>query len=106
MALTLNEMLSLDRPDGAEPGDPVHEWAVPAVADGSILSDSVVASSALMVDLRLIGVFLGDRRSNDVMSRFPAVWCPCSSCRHGVIMIIAERQRLPEKPAFQLRCCC
>ena len=39
----------------------VTNWVVPTVQTVHILAIAVVASSALMVDLRLIGVFWADR---------------------------------------------
>jgi hypothetical protein len=48
----------------------VTNWVVPAVQTIHILAIAVVASSALMIDLRLIGVFWADRPIKEVSSRF------------------------------------
>src|SRR5215471_332767 len=52
-------------------------WVVPTVQTVHILAIAVVASSALMIDLRLLGVFWADRPMKVVFSRFlPLVWWP------------------------------
>jgi hypothetical protein len=55
----------------------VTNWVVPAVQTVHILAIAVVASSALIIDLRVIGVFGADQPMKDVASRFlPFVWWP------------------------------
>ena len=52
-------------------------WVVPTVQTVHILAIAVVASSALMIDLRLIGVFWANRPINAVSARFlPLIWWP------------------------------
>ena len=83
----------------------VTNWVVPTVQTFHILAIAVVASSALMIDLRLIGVFWADRPMRDVSSRFlPLVWWPLLILLlTGVIMIISEPARSLKNPAFQLK---
>ena len=83
----------------------VTNWVVPTVQTFHILAIAVVASSALMIDLRLIGVFWADRPMRDVSSRFlPLVWWPMLILLStGVIMIISEPARSLKNPAFQLK---
>jgi hypothetical protein len=80
-------------------------WVVPTVQTVHILAIAVVASSALMIDLRLLGVFWADRPMKDVFSRFlPLVWWPLLILvATGVIMIIGEPARSLKNPAFQLK---
>src|SRR5207302_6191772 len=53
------------------------DWIVPAIQTIHILAITVVAASALMIDLRLIGVFSADRPLREVSARFlPLVWWP------------------------------
>lgn len=83
----------------------VTNWVVPTVQTVHILAIAVVASSALMIDLRLIGVFWADRPMKDVSSRFlPLVWWPLIILfATGIIMIISEPARSLKNPAFQLK---
>lgn len=83
----------------------VTNWVVPAVQTVHILAIAVVASSALMIDLRLIGLFWADRPMKDVSSRFlPFVWWPLLILfATGAIMIISEPARSLKNPAFQLK---
>jgi hypothetical protein len=80
-------------------------WVVPTVQTVHILAIAVVASSALMIDLRLLGVFWADRPMKDVFSRFlPLVWWPLLILfATGAIMIIGEPARSLKNPAFQLK---
>src|SRR5471032_742845 len=55
----------------------VTTWVVPTVQTVHILAIAVIASSAFMIDLRLIGLFWADRPMKAVSSRFlPLVWWP------------------------------
>ena len=83
----------------------VTNWVVPTVQTVHILAIAVVASSVLMIDLRLIGVFWADRRMKEVSSRFlPLVWWPLLILFvTGVIMVISEPTRSLKNPAFQLK---
>ena len=83
----------------------VTKWVVPTVQTVHILAIAAVASSALMIDLRLIGVFWADRPMKNVSSRFlPFVWWPLLILFvTGALMIIAEPARSLKNPAFQLK---
>jgi hypothetical protein len=83
----------------------VTNWVVPTVQTIHILAVAVVASSALMIDLRLLGAFWADRPMRDVSSRFlPLVWWPLPLLlATGAIMIIGEPARSLKNPAFQLK---
>jgi hypothetical protein len=80
-------------------------WVVPTVQTIHILAIAVVASSALMLDLRLIGVFWANRPIEAVKARFlPLVWWPLLVLlATGAIMIIAEPARSLKNPAFQIK---
>jgi hypothetical protein len=80
-------------------------WVVPTVQTVHILAIAVVASSALMIDLRLIGVFWADRPIKAVSSRFlPLVWWPLLILlATGIIMIVGEPARALKNPAVQLK---
>jgi hypothetical protein len=80
-------------------------WIVPTVQTIHILAIAVVAASALMVNLRLIGVFGADQSLKDVSSRFlPFVWWPMLVLlATGTIMIVGEPARSLKNPAFQLK---
>jgi hypothetical protein len=73
----------------------VTNWVVPTVQTVHILAIAVVASSVLMIDLRLIGMFWADRPLKDVSSRFlPPVWWSLPVLLvTGAIMIISEPAR-------------
>jgi hypothetical protein len=83
----------------------VTNWVVPTVQTVHILAIAVVASSAFMIDLRLIGLFWVDRPMKDVSSRFlPLVWWTLLIlAATGAIMIISEPARSLKNPAFQLK---
>src|SRR6476469_1198486 len=80
-------------------------WIVPAIQTIHILAITVVAASALMIDLRLIGVFSADRPLREVAARFlPLIWWPLLVLlATGAIMIIGEPARSLKNPAFQLK---
>jgi Family of unknown function (DUF6644) len=83
----------------------VTNWVVPTVQTVHILAIAVIASSAFMIDLRLIGLFWADRPMKQVTSRFlPLVWWPLLVLFvTGVIMVISEPSRSLKNPAFQLK---
>ena len=83
----------------------VTNWVVPTVQTIHILAIAVVASSVLMIDLRLIGAFWADRPVREVSARFlPLVWWPLIILFvTGAVMIIAEPSRSLKNPAFQLK---
>ena len=80
-------------------------WVVPTVQTIHILAIAIVASSALMIDLRLIGVFWANRPMQTVSARFlPLIWWPLPVLlATGLIMIVAEPARSLKNPAFQLK---
>ncbi len=80
-------------------------WIVPAVQTIHILAITVVAASALMIDLRLIGLFSADRPLQQVTARFmPLIWWPLLVLlATGAIMIIGEPARSLKNPAFLLK---
>jgi hypothetical protein len=81
------------------------DWIVPAVQTVHILAITVVAASALMINLRLLGVVSADRALQEVSARFlPLVWWPLLVLlATGAIMIIGEPARSLKNPAFQLK---
>src|SRR5450631_4052681 len=83
----------------------VTNWVVPTVQTVHILAIAVVTSSALMINLRLIGVFWADRPMKAVSARFlPLIWWPLLILlATGAIMIIGEPARALKNPAFQLK---
>jgi len=80
-------------------------WVVPTVQTIHILCVAVVATSALMIGLRLIGVFAVDQTLKRVAARFlPFVWWPLLVLlATGAIMIIGEPARSLKNSAFQLK---
>ena len=107
MSLTLNEICRWIDQTALSQSIQVAGWVVPTVQTIHILAIAVVASSALMVDLRLIGVFWASRPMKVVTARFlPLVWWPLLVLLGtGTIMIIAEPARSLKNPAFQLKMC-
>ncbi len=83
----------------------VTDWAVPTVQTVHILAIAVVAGSALMIDLRLVGVLGTDQPVKRVTSRFmPFLWWALLALLvTGAIMIIGEPSRSLKNPAFQLK---
>lgn len=108
MAVTLNEICHWIDQTALSQAIQATKWAVPTVQTIHILAIAVVASSALMVDLRLIGVFWANRPMKDVTSRFlPLVWWPLLILlATGIIMIIAEPARSLKNRHSSSRCCC
>src|ERR1700755_1457816 len=80
-------------------------WIVPTVQTIHIAAIAVVASSALMIDLRLIGAFSADRPVKEVSARFlPFVWWPLLVLlATGAIMITGEPARSLKNPAFGVK---
>jgi len=81
------------------------DWIVPTVQTVHILAIAVVAASALMIDLRLIGVFSADRPMKEVSARFlPFIWWPLLVLlATGAIMITGEPARSLKNPAFMVK---
>jgi len=105
MALTLNEICHWIDQTALSQSIQAAGWVVPTVQTIHILAIAVVASSVLMIDLRLIGVFWANRPMKNVAARFlPLVWWPLLVLlATGAIMIIAEPARSLKNPAFQLK---
>ena len=105
MAVTLNQICQWIDQTALSQAIQATNWVVPTVQTVHILAIAVVASSALMIDLRLIGVFWANRPMNAVSSRFlPLVWWPLLIlAATGAIMITAEPARSLKNPAFQLK---
>jgi hypothetical protein len=80
-------------------------WVVPTVQTIHILSVAVMATSALMIDLRLLGSFAADQPLKRASARFlPVVWWPLLILlATGAIMIIGEPARSLKSPIFQLK---
>jgi hypothetical protein len=80
-------------------------WIIPTAQIIHILAIAAVAGSALMIDLRLIGLLALDQSPRDVSARFlPFVWWPLLVLlATGAIMIIGEPPRELKNPAFQLK---
>jgi|ERR1700728_1461876 hypothetical protein len=105
MALTLNQICQWIDQTALSQSIQATNWVVPTVQTIHILAIAVVASSALMIDLRLIGVFWANRPMDTVSSRFlPLIWWPLLVLlATGSLMIIAEPARSLKNPAFQLK---
>jgi hypothetical protein len=80
-------------------------WIVPTVQTIHILAIAVVATSALMIDLRVLGVVDRDQSHARVAERFlPFVWWPLLILLlTGLVMIIGEPARSLKNWVFQLK---
>jgi hypothetical protein len=80
-------------------------WIVPAVQTVHILAIATVAGSALMMNLRLLGLVGLDQPVERFSSRFlPVIWWALPVLFvTGVIMIIGEPARALKNPFFQLK---
>src|SRR6476661_1872691 len=105
MALTLNEICRWIDHTALSQSIQAAGWVVPTVQTIHILAVAVVASSALLIDLRLIGLFWADRPLKVISARFlPLVWWPLLVLlATGAIMVIGEPARSLKNPAFQLK---
>jgi hypothetical protein len=83
----------------------VREWVVPATQTVHILSVSAVIASALMLNLRLLGVNASHQTLRSVAQRFlPVIWSALVVLlATGAILIIAEPARALENPVFVLK---
>jgi hypothetical protein len=81
------------------------DWIVPAVQTIHILSVAAVVSSALMINLRLLGVRSYDQSVARVAARFlPFIWWPLLMLlATGTILIVAEPARALQNPVFLLK---
>ena len=80
-------------------------WIVPTVQTIHILAIAVVATSALMIDLRVLGVVGRDQSYAHVVQRFlPFVWWSLLILLlTGLVMIIGEPARSLKNWVFQLK---
>jgi uncharacterized membrane protein SirB2 len=103
--MTLNEICHWIDQTALSQWIQVAGWVVPTVQTIHILAIAVVASSALMLDLRLIGAFWANRPIEAVKARsLPLIWWPLLVLLGtGIIMIAAEPARSLKNPAFQLK---
>jgi len=103
--MTLNEICHWIEQTAFSQWIQVAGWVVPTVQTIHILAIAIVASSALMLDLRLIGAFWANRPIEAVKARFlPLIWWPLLVLLGtGIIMIAAEPARSLKNPAFQLK---
>src|SRR5258706_7649268 len=83
----------------------VHDWIIPTVQSIHILAISAVAASALMFNLRLLGLYAADQPVQDILARFlPFIWWPLIVfLLTGTVMIVGEPPRSLKNPAFQLK---
>lgn len=80
-------------------------WIIPAVQTVHILSVAAVMTSALMLDLRLLGLRGTDQSVAAVAARFlPFIWWPLPVLLlTGAVLIIAEPSRSLQNPVFLLK---
>src|SRR4030081_3712208 len=80
-------------------------WIVPTVQSIHILSFALVVASALMINLRLTGIFARDQSLDRISARFlPFICWPMPFLRAtGAIMIIGEPARALKNPVFQVK---
>src|SRR5712671_6021475 len=80
-------------------------WIVPTVQSIHILSFALVVASALMINLRLTGIFARDQSLDRISARFlPFIWWPMLVLlATGAIMIIGEPARALKNPVFQVK---
>ena len=81
------------------------EWIIPAVQSVHILAISIVMSSVIMVDLRLMGL-MGHSQSISAMTRrfIPWVWWSLVVLLiSGIVLITAEPRRDLLNPVFQAK---
>jgi hypothetical protein len=81
------------------------EWIIPAVQTVHILAVAAVMASALMLDLRVLGVRGTGQSLARVAAQFlPVIWTALPVLlATGVVMISAEPARALQNPAFQLK---
>jgi len=82
-----------------------HDWVVPTVQSIHILGIATVAASALMINLRLLGLYATDQPLREVLARFlPFIgWPLVILLLTGIVMIAGEPPRSLKNPAFQLK---
>jgi hypothetical protein len=82
-----------------------HGWVVPVVQSIHIMAIATIAGSALMLNLRLLGVCAVEQRLKIVARRFmPFIWWSLLVLlATGTIMIVGEPPRSLRNPIFQLK---
>jgi hypothetical protein len=80
-------------------------WIIPAVQTIHILAVAAVVTSALLIDLRLLGVRANDQSIAGVANRFlPFIWWALPVLlASGAILIVAEPARALQNPVFILK---
>jgi hypothetical protein len=80
-------------------------WVVPTVQSIHILGIATVAASALMINLRLLGLHAADQPLQQVLARFlPFIgWPLVVLLLTGIVMIAGEPPRSLKNPVFQLK---
>ena len=83
----------------------VHDWIIPTVQSIHILGIATVTASALMINLRLLGLYATDQPLKEVLARFlPFIWWPLIVLLlTGIVMIAGEPPRSLKNPVFQLK---
>jgi hypothetical protein len=81
------------------------DWIIPAVQTIHILAVAAVVTSALMINLRLLGIRRNDQSVAGVAQRFlPFIWWPLPALlATGAVLIVAEPARALENPVFLLK---
>ena len=81
------------------------DWAVPAVQTVHILLVAAVATSALMLDMRLLGIGARDQALAVMWRRYvPFIWWSLPFLlATGAILIVAEPARALQSPVFLLK---
>lgn len=82
-----------------------HSWIVPTVQSVHIMAIALLAGSAAMLNLRLLGLYAADQPLRTVSARFvPFIWWMLPVLLiTGAIMITGEPPRSLKNPAFQLK---
>ncbi len=80
-------------------------WIIPTVQTVHILAVAAVVTSALMIDLRLLGIRGQDQPLSSIARRFlPFIWWPLPLLLlTGALLIIAEPARSLQNPVFLLK---
>jgi hypothetical protein len=81
------------------------DWIIPAVQTVHILAVAAVVTSALMINLRLLGIRRDGQSIAGVARRFlPFIWWPLPLLLlTGAVLIVAEPARALENPVFLLK---
>ena len=81
------------------------DWVIPAVQTVHIVAVAAVMTSALMIDLRLLGLRACDQPVVAVAGRFmPFIWWPLPLLLlSGATLIVAEPSRALQNPVFILK---